>query len=264
MTLRFSQFSVATLLMVVTVICLCLGSIASTLHGKRVERAAVAEIREFGAIVRYDWELEGGTVPPGARWAKAILGEEFFANPTEVRFEPQNNYMLITLNALGFPSHLRTRFNRYASTGETRGRRPSIGDDQLQLLRSLRKLKRLYLDGANVTDVGLHWLSDLTNLQELSLSDTKVTDAGLCHLKPFGKLNQLSLLRTNVTDKGIAEIHKALPGCVISRWNVTRVRKTSTKPKPSPPIDRPRDRKCLRPDPNQLARDYLFWHRTAG
>jgi hypothetical protein len=70
-------------------------------------------------------------------------------------------------------------------------------------LRPLRKLERLWLDYAPITDAGLEHLKVLTSLRELDLSFTKVTNAGL------------------------ARLQEALPNCGITRNQVIQVQPPS-------------------------------------
>jgi len=112
----------------------------------------------------------------------------------------------------------------------------SLSDDQLAILKDLKKLIHLHLGNTNITDRGLAYLTGLTTLTELHLEKTKitdaglkslanlnaleylnlygtsVTDAGLVYLKGLSKLKHLYLWQTKVTPAGVNDLRKALPG----------------------------------------------------
>jgi Leucine-rich repeat (LRR) protein len=81
-----------------------------------------------------------------------------------------------------------------------------VNDADLEALKSLTQLHRLYLQNTTITDAGLEHLQALTELQTLSLNHTKVTDAGLDNLKGLSKLKTLSLANTRVTNKGLEQL----------------------------------------------------------
>lgn len=86
-----------------------------------------------------------------------------------------------------------------------------VTDDGLAQIGQLRELELLNLTGCPVTDAGLVHLEGLGNLKMLSLRGTKVTDAGLVHLRGLTHLKTLNLLETTVSDQGVAELRRALP-----------------------------------------------------
>jgi len=80
-------------------------------------------------------------------------------------------------------------------------------------------------------------LEGLTYLSSLELYGTKITDAGLVYLKGLTNLTFLTLSK-EVTDAGVAELQKALPNCVISRYpppSPTRRPSRSRGARPRPP-----------------------------
>ena len=60
---------------------------------------------------------------------------------------------------------------------------PSIGELLAKNLAELKRLKRLSLVGANLSDAGIRHLEELANLQELKLTGTKVTATGVAALQ---------------------------------------------------------------------------------
>ena len=47
---------------------------------KEAERAAVVGIDRWFVWLRYDWEVAEEKQPPSPPWARALLGDDFFAN----------------------------------------------------------------------------------------------------------------------------------------------------------------------------------------
>ncbi|HLJ93060.1 MAG TPA: Imm26 family immunity protein [Gemmataceae bacterium] len=115
-----------------------------------------------------------------------------------------------------------------------------FGDRYLKIVHDPGKLRRLFLQFADVTDAGLRYLarcSELTTLnlfsrpvtdsglrslrhlgtlEELNLGRTQITDAGLVFLRALKTLKKLELGETRVSDEGIRALQKALPGTSIS------------------------------------------------
>jgi internalin A len=81
-----------------------------------------------------------------------------------------------------------------------------VSDADLEALKPLTQLHRLYLQNTTITDAGLEHLKALSELHTLSLNHTKVTDAGLESLKGLSKLKTLSLANTRVTNKGMEQL----------------------------------------------------------
>jgi Leucine rich repeat len=92
-----------------------------------------------------------------------------------------------------------------------------VGDAELARVRSLPKLKRLYLAGTQITDAGLAAASGLSQLKELDLSNTAITDAGLERLTSLHNLKVLYLKNTPVTDRGIQRVKAANPRLKVVR-----------------------------------------------
>ena len=92
-----------------------------------------------------------------------------------------------------------------------------VTDAGLVHLKGLTGLKELSLSGTEVTDAGLADLKGLTSLQGLWLQGTRVSDGGLKILKGLTSLQGLGLRGTQVTDAAVADLQKSLPKCEIIR-----------------------------------------------
>ena len=71
-----------------------------------------------------------------------------------------------------------------------------FGDAAIEALRPLKKLRRLDLKHAKITDAGMRTLAEFKELRELNLADTKVTDRGIRELAKLTNLERLDLSRT--------------------------------------------------------------------
>ena len=58
-------------------------------------------------------------------------------------------------------------------------------------------------------------LKGLSKLNSLYLDSAQVTDVGLEHLKGLTKLEHLDLRSPRVTDEGVKKLQQALPNCEI-------------------------------------------------
>ena len=102
--------------------------------------------------------------------------------------------------------------------------RAGVGDKGLAtVIRTMRRLETLDLQGNPVSDDGLSALESLTNLRWLALSHTPITDRGLKHVAGLHKLEYLFLDGTGVTDAGLAELArlKRLKRLKVERTSVT-------------------------------------------
>ena len=71
------------------------------------------------------------------------------------------------------------------------------------------------VDWTVITDADLEHLKGLGQLRKLYLGGPGITDHGLEHLKGLNQLQELQLICTAVTDRGTEELQKALPKCKI-------------------------------------------------
>ena len=84
---RFLRFSVRGLIVLVLVIGAGLGWLA---RAARVQREAVAAIKNAGGSVAYDWEFDNGRIirnakPWAPRWLVNFIGVDYFGHVTAVR-----------------------------------------------------------------------------------------------------------------------------------------------------------------------------------
>lgn len=229
---RWLQFSLSSLFLLVTALCVWLGIVVNQ---ARKQREAVAAIEAAEGAVYYDWE-EGHdpfgdevAAPPGLSWLRRLVGDEYF----------QSIYSVNLQNAKISDDLLR-HVGGQTSITELRLGNPQIGDHELAFLselhrlqfidflplayagmvepegenthritaagirhfRRLPNLKTLRLSKSAFGDEGLAILGEISTLEELTFDDPQVTDAGFEHLKYLKNLKVLSFNAPLVTDAG--------------------------------------------------------------
>jgi hypothetical protein len=178
---RWAQFSLGTMFVVVTGICVWLAFQVNRAHRQAV---AVSAIRRMGGEVYYEYqylETDGETnltinaVPTAPPWLLNSLGEDFVYRAVAV-----------TPKYTHFPG---TFFG------------PALNHN----------------DFSDRTDDALEDIGRLGSLRILDLQNTKVSDVGLAHLKKLAELRHLTLIGTQVSTVEVDEIQSALPSCRIIR-----------------------------------------------
>ena len=76
---RWFQFSLRTLLIFTLIFAVACAWFTGKVERKRRERAAVEALVKKGARVTYDYNLVRSATPPGPRWVRWLLGENYFS-----------------------------------------------------------------------------------------------------------------------------------------------------------------------------------------
>lgn len=210
------RFSLRTLLIVMTIVCLVSGF---WLNRAIRQRTAVRKFYELTAnrppshgdeLVTMGYRYQGRDQyykPIIPRWlhpVRDLIGEEAFGEVTGVQLidTPATNEDL-----------------RYLADVPTVERvwlsRTKVTDQGIRHLLACPRLTFLTLDSTEVTDEGVAQLTELTGLESLSLSGTKITDAGLPHLAKLTRLKELWLRNSAITNEGYLRLEAALPECHI-------------------------------------------------
>jgi hypothetical protein len=144
---RLLQFSIRTVLIVLTIFCITLGWTEQA----RKQRNAVAWIYQIGGAVEYAYEIEN-CPPPGLKWLRERLGVDYFDAVVLVFLQGTVSDMspLVVLTSLE---------ELYVVDAQV---------SEVTPLARLTKLRHLQLSGAQVRDVSP--LARLTNLQHLDLN----------------------------------------------------------------------------------------------
>jgi len=156
---RWAQFSLTTVFVVVTVLCVSLAFAVNRAH-RRWE--AVVAIEKSGGWVSYDYQRDDSGAylpnakPPGPGWLRRMLGDNFLAKPVGVQL--------------------------FADSKS--GMKPEeFTDVQASMIGVLTELRWLVLKDTAITDESLTYFAGLSRLKSLDLEHTVVTDAGVAKLK---------------------------------------------------------------------------------
>lgn len=217
---RWLQFSMRTMLVVVSMTCVALAVWVAPVER---QRRAVAAIKALGGRVTYV-ENKSASVSPFWRWLPQAYQDEV----EEVSLTGTNvtDTELAHLGALTGLQKIYLYDTRLTDAGLahlkclTKLKKLELNHNQvtdagLAHLREMIGLQRLGLSGTQVTDAGLAQLQGLTGLQWLTLDQTQITDAGVPCLQRLTELEVLSLRGTHVTGAGLAQLREALPNCYI-------------------------------------------------
>ena len=230
MKIRWLRFSLRTLLVLVTALCIWLGI---QVNAARRQREAVAAIQKAGGTVYYDYQIVFETSvqwpiksfndsipPPGPAWLRRQIGDDYFRTVAAVCF-------------LDLPAVDKADLDRLA---ELRGLKAllssgtAIVDKDLTVLASLHELEALvlihtpvngsilaslpnprclnslWLIETDVDDAAIESIEKMTGLVHLRLTSSRITDAGLEHLRNLKKLEYLYLGETRITDAGLQQL----------------------------------------------------------
>jgi hypothetical protein len=227
---RWFRFSLRTMLVAITLLCIWLGVTASRANR---QRKAVETIRSYRAYVRYDYEMadngwevrRDNPLPPGPVWLRNLIGIDYFATAVNVCMDHGNDVNDDSISALAELSEVRRIDIEGANVtdpvmAKLKGLkqlrdliviRSSVTESGWECLEHLTRLKSLALYGSNVTDSTLIHIEGLAELTGLTLFETQVTDSGLSHLKGLARLEYLELHDPQITDAGLQHL-KELTG----------------------------------------------------
>ena len=180
---RGYQFSLRTLFVLLTVLCVCIGWFALKVHRANERWKAVAWVREMGGVAYYDYEYDadGHSVDDakssGPKWLVRLLDADYFQGVSGVNLDGSTVSDLTPLEEL--------KNLRGLSLSDTQ-----VGDQTP--LAKLTSLRWLWLNDTQVND--LTPLAKLTRLEYVSCNSSQVSD-----LTPLAKLAHLERLEVNDT-----------------------------------------------------------------
>jgi len=225
---RRFQYSLRSLLLVITVLCIWFAYIANE---ARKQKNAVAQIQEMEGWVRHDYEFDedGKNIkdaqPPGPDWLREWIGIDYFCDVTWINLIGAQVKDLSPLEKLPNLEVLSLSYTQVSDLSPlinlAKLKFLLVGNSQvndLSPLAGLTKLESLYLLQIPVSDLTplknltnlkllMIWqsqvadltpLAGLTNLERLDLWDAPVKD--ISPLKGLTELIWLNLVGTQVTD----------------------------------------------------------------
>lgn len=221
---RWLQFSLRTLLIVMTLLAMALGT--AMLPAER-QRRAVRTVRGLGGSVSYADPLAEESL--FVSQLRVRLGRDYFDVVKEIDLvgTPASDQDLAQLRRLTHVERLFLDDTQVTDAGleNLQGLKQTqmlslnntrISDTGVAYLLQATNLRTLWLNRTGVTDATLARLHEHSQIGELYLDGTQVTDAGLPHLQSMSQLRKLSLAGTRVTEAGVKELKKSLPRCYIS------------------------------------------------
>ena len=208
---RYLQFSLATLLLVVTAAGLALAPWVNRVH---FQERLIADVKRLGGSVTFEHELSGAENPDGQPWLQAWIGDEYFRTVRGIHLEQQ------TLSG-----ELLERIAQLPEVTELSLRQDKLTDDSLRPIGRMWKLKALRIGFNSITDKGLAHLAGLDELLLLDLCVTQVTDDGLRQLQSLPKLWRLELYGDEITNRGAATLAEmpGLGGLDLANTRITSV-----------------------------------------
>lgn len=168
------------------------------------QRAVLAEIAKLDAQVVYDHEARGQTSPPGPRWLRQVLGDDFFDDVAGISIA-REGVTDETVAAIATLPHLKSLLLN--SDG--------ISDLGLARITRLTELGELGFRSSSVTDAGLAQIAECRGLTTLRIIAPHITDIGLIPLQEMPHLALVELISTAVTQEGVALLRAALPRCEV-------------------------------------------------
>lgn len=234
------RFSLAALLVAVTVLCLWLGVIADKAHKQR--RAVEAVLRMDGGVM-FDYqfqphgditgEFDLNAMPPGPTWARKMFGDDYFRNVVGLTIVGRERASdTAALDAICAVRRLKLIFAQRMALSEMDLAQlsalpklevlslggASLTDDSLRRFVVAPRLKALILAQTPITDAGLRHLAQLTTLARLDLNGTQITGDGLRHLSKLSVLEELSLAETRVDDAAVPHLRRLRHLKVLDLW----------------------------------------------
>ena len=142
------------------IIVLGLGSpVGLWIHGRRRHHRAIKELKRAGVEV------------------DVVVPDKGFRGWVCRSFRGKAAFFFEQVSTIGTPRHV---FAIVFNEGQERG---NLSQDKLHLSEFFPEVTALYLNYNNITDVGLAHLSGLTNLKKVYLDGTQVTETGIDRLK---------------------------------------------------------------------------------
>lgn len=187
---RWFRYRLRTLLALITLTAIGLGSFKAYVEPFESQRRAAQELAAVKAGIEYR--------PAGPALLRSVFGDKYFLNVVAVHLE-NRRIAADDLAALAGLPHVERLY--LAGTGLT--------DDGLRHVASLGRLKRLSLWETKISDGGIQHLTGLRDLEVLDIHNTALTDAALEHLRGHPNLTRL-IHSIPVSDAGI-EVLVSLP-----------------------------------------------------
>lgn len=137
--------------------------------------------------------IPGYVPPPVSRtWSEVVLGDGL----DQISIIQQTKVRGDLLRSIATFPELRS-----LSLNDT-----EVDDQDLKVLRGLRKLEHLNLSSCWISDASAEVIGGFREMKWLELNKTNITDRAVPHLMRLQKLEVLRICETNLTDQGILQL----------------------------------------------------------
>jgi len=202
----WAQFSLATMFVIVTVLCVWL---AAHVRATNRQRAALAAIKELGGRWFYDYQLGDNGInynrnePPVPKWLLDRLDIDHFANVDRVElWAPEHrdpNSLSLALTDVKKLGSLRSLWMQIDQAKR-------LTPTEVELLASLTGVRCIEFMPDKKTDALVETIERLPNLEGLDLLLCEVGANGLRHIGRMTNLRRLRIMASEVGDRGLADI----------------------------------------------------------
>lgn len=236
---KWRQFSLRALLLVITVVGVWLGI---QVNSARKQKAAVDAITKAGGSLYFDYQevpapagsdavfaVDPAVSPSTPKWLRDRIGADYFRTPITVSLSHQQIAQSELLLLANLTAIRQLQLDHTVVTNGSGIRHP-VNDNDLVILKRMRRLVHLSLghtqvDGSGLKhlaearrlhdldcqhsscdDTGMEQISKLIGVKTLCLNNTAVTDLGLERIQGLTMLKELYLDNTKITDAGLAYI----------------------------------------------------------
>jgi hypothetical protein len=216
---RSLRFSLRSLLLLTTVLCVWLGWQA---HRAHEQQAALAFLRgvPVGSI-KYDRRAEELSVP---NWLRESIGDNFFRSVVEVHLTDSvtsENLPEIVSQLRRLPKletvylwHARvsdddlrhlTPLTQISHLGLYFPWQPVTGTG-VQHIAEMQNIRQLWLIGNSISNESLAFVPRFRRLETLNVGGSRISDDGICRLTACPRLKQLTLNSCDCTDEGLTAV----------------------------------------------------------
>ncbi len=212
---RWLQFSVGTLLLVITACAVVLGIVTER---ARDQRALINDIKRLGGRVSLTHEMNGegeGNTQADQQARRSLLARWLGDDYADIGS--------IEIQGRTLSDELFSRICRLTQLRNASWLGTQFTDRRLFEMRSLTRLRELHIKGSPVTDVGLAGVARMRDLRSVTLSNTRVRGPGLVHLSDKTAIEDLSLRCCPLQDEGLDHLQglTALTGLDLGYTDVT-------------------------------------------
>lgn len=165
------------------------------MHRVRDLRIAIKEVQRLGGDITYAHHVD----PPGPKWVRLILGDDFFVEVTQIQLytDEVNDATLAVIAKLPRIDSLIVKSDGVTNKG-------------LAVLAHANGLMAVDIRSANVTAAGYLQLKDLASLRSLILrQNTAVNDTWLADILELKQVRYLTLRYSGITNRGLEELQQA-------------------------------------------------------